>query len=384
MQLSIANGDLTNTFIPFQYFYNTRADKSLAYGPGLLEGCGTKCPAEFKIIAKNDHSENRTSGRDIFEVKITQKMPLKEVEVDPEADPDAEVVEQKAEIREIKCDIVDTDNGQYDVKYTCETEGVINISILFLDDKGKMVPVRGCPYSIHCKDGVDPKSNLMTGKLMGEQIAKQIISLQTTMTDSKKEIHTKDKNLSEVKVLLSVKEKVEQTQKNTDNITLLIDQLDESLKLFQLHKLSKEPQLKALVKINKDWVDLKKIAKDVKKEIAPLVQQENDRNKVNIKQLEEKITAFNQEMKKREFFQYKCGTKIAKEKLNGVFDELTMFENDIKDFGFNAEKFGQPDLINKAVKDIETIKITVNNMKGLWDHILICQTQFTKNMENKW
>jgi len=95
-------------------------------------------------------------------------MPLKEVEVDPEADPDAEVVEQKAEIREIKCDIVDTDNGQYDVKYTCETEGVINISILFLDDKGKMVPVRGCPYSIHCKDGVDPKSNLMTGKLMGE------------------------------------------------------------------------------------------------------------------------------------------------------------------------------------------------------------------------
>jgi len=103
------------------------------------------------------------------------------------------------------------------------------------------------------------------------------------MTDSKREIHTKDKNLSEVKVLLSVKEKVEHTQKNTDNITLLIDQLDESLKLFQLAKLSKDPQLKALVKINKDWVDLKKIAKDTKKEIAPLVQQENDRNKGNIK-----------------------------------------------------------------------------------------------------
>jgi hypothetical protein len=82
-------------------------------------------------------------------------------------------------------------------------------------------------------------------------------------------------------------------------------------------------------------------------------------------------------MKKREFFQYKCGTKLAKEKLDGVFDELTTFEEQIKDFGFNAEKFGQPDLINKAVKDIETIKITVNNMKGLWDHIFICQTKFT-------
>jgi len=29
--------------------------------------------------------------------------------------------------------------------------------------------------------------------------------------------------------------------------------------------------VKALAKVNKDWVDLKKIAKDVKKEIAPMV-----------------------------------------------------------------------------------------------------------------
>jgi len=36
MQLSIANGDLTTTWIPFNYFLNTRAFKSLAYGPGLL------------------------------------------------------------------------------------------------------------------------------------------------------------------------------------------------------------------------------------------------------------------------------------------------------------------------------------------------------------
>jgi dynein heavy chain len=164
MQLSIANGDLTNTWIPFQYFYNTRADKSLAYGPGLLDNCGTNHPAEFKIIAKNDHCENRTSGRDTFEVKITQKVPIPaEVQADPEA-----LAEYKQEIREIPCEIVDNDNGQYDVKYTCDLEGEISISILFLDDKGKMVPVRGSPYTIFCKDGVDPKCNLMTGKLMAE------------------------------------------------------------------------------------------------------------------------------------------------------------------------------------------------------------------------
>jgi len=44
-------------------------------------------------------------------------------------------------------------------------------------------------------------------------------------------------------------------------------------------------------------------------------------------------------MKKREFFQYKCGTKTATEKLNGVFDELKTFEDQIKDYGDNAKGF---------------------------------------------
>jgi hypothetical protein len=43
------------------------------------------------------------------------------------------------------------------------------------------------------------------------------------LTNTKKEIHTKDKKLSDVKVLLSVKANVEVTQNNADNITLQID-----------------------------------------------------------------------------------------------------------------------------------------------------------------
>jgi len=78
-------------------------------------------------------------------------------------------------------------------------------------------------------------------------------------------------------------------------------------------------------------------------------------------------------MRKREFFQYKCGSKIALEKLDGVFGELKVFEDKIVDYGDNAIKFGNPDQINKAEKDIDTIKVTVENMKALWDHIDKCQ-----------
>jgi hypothetical protein len=77
-------------------------------------------------------------------------------------------------------------------------------------------------------------------------------------------------------------------------------------------------------------------------------------------------------MRKRPFFQYKTGAKESIERLGDVFNELKEFENSKDNYGENARKFGNPDLITKAVKDIEAIKITVENMKLLWDHINTC------------
>jgi len=61
-----------------------------------------------------------------------------------------------------------------------------------------------------------------------------------------------------------------------------------------------------------------------------------------------------------------------------------VFEDKISDLGDNAAKFGNPDLILKAVKDIESIKVTVDNMKKLWDHIEGCQKTFNEYMLTKW
>lgn len=66
VQLSLQGGDLTTTWAPFTYFMNTRAYKSLAYGPGLLHECALATPVEFIIQARNDLGENRKSGRDNF------------------------------------------------------------------------------------------------------------------------------------------------------------------------------------------------------------------------------------------------------------------------------------------------------------------------------
>ena len=74
---------------------NTRAYKSLAYGPGLLSEGAIGHPTEFIIQARNDMGENRKSGRDNFQVKISKV----------------------SDNTEVPCTITDKDNGSYSVKY---------------------------------------------------------------------------------------------------------------------------------------------------------------------------------------------------------------------------------------------------------------------------
>lgn len=111
---------------------------------------------------------------------------------------------------------------------------------------------------------------------------------------------------------------------------------------------------------------------------------EADRNVTLIKQLEDDISQFTGDMRKREFFQYTCGTEQAKMKLDGVFGELHEFEMRIEDYGENSTKFGKPELINKAVKDVDNIKVLITNMKALWDHIAKCQQTFDGFQQTKW
>jgi dynein heavy chain len=249
-----------------------------------------------------------------------------------------------------------------------------------------MVPLRGSPYKARMVDGFKDADGKMVGEALKKYIANELKRLQELMSSTKADINTKDKDkdLTSVKQLLNVKEKVEDTQKQQTNIDLQIDQLDESIKLMLEAKKIKEGDQKTYMSINKNWQDVKKLAKDVKKEIQPLVDHEREQNNKNIKTLEEEITFFTQEMRKREFFQYKCGVTIAIEKLGGVFDELKVFEDKIEDYGDNSRKFGAPDMINKAIKDIEAIKINIKAMNELWRHIEICQNAFNGFLGTKW
>lgn len=254
-----------------------------------------------------------------------------------------------------------------------------------MDDKENMVPIRGSPYIAKFVPGAKPADNLMTGPVMVTNFKEELTGLTELMQAKEKAINLKDKDLKNVKALLGVKTEVEAVATKSDNVNLQIDQLAETMILFGNQKVNiPKDQTTKFNKLNGTWANIKKSAKEVQKTIKPLVVQENDINNHNIKMLEEHITTFTQEMKKREFFQYVCGAAKAIEKLDGVYSELKIFEDGRDTYGDFADKFGNPELIQKAVKDIEGIKLTIDNMKQLWDHIDVVQKAFSGFMNNKW
>lgn len=64
--------DFTITKSYFTYFLNTRAETSIAYGPGLMSNNVAGSETVIVIQARNVNNENRDSGSDIFRVEIVR------------------------------------------------------------------------------------------------------------------------------------------------------------------------------------------------------------------------------------------------------------------------------------------------------------------------
>ena len=98
------------------------------------------------------------------------------------------------------------------------------------------------------------------------------------MKESSQSANTKDKDLTEIKSLISVVDAVNQVNERSEETMLALDQLEETLNLLAAKGTAKDSQIKQTKKLFDDWTNLKKLAKDIKKEITPLVASETQKN----------------------------------------------------------------------------------------------------------
>jgi hypothetical protein len=62
-----------------------------------------------------------------------------------------------------------------------------------------------------------------------------------------------------------------------DDMVLRLDCLDEALRMFHEHQIAKDSQMKQIKRLFDEWTGLKKLVKDIRKEISPLVANENEK-----------------------------------------------------------------------------------------------------------
>ena len=129
------------------------------------------------------------------------------------------------ERKELPAEIIDQDNGKYTVKYTAEEACDVKIEILFKDDKENMVPLRGSPYTANFSAKGTANSNILTGPAMREFVAAQLEQIGNYISDSQKGSNIKDKDINDVKVLISVKDIVDEVNSQNDKTILRLDAL---------------------------------------------------------------------------------------------------------------------------------------------------------------
>jgi len=226
--------------------------------------------------------------------------------------------------------------------------------------------------------------NQLTGPSLFKNAQKKIEAMQGFMKETQQGATIKDKDLGDVVTLISVKDSMETIYNKNDATTLILDQLDESLKFLQSAGVSKDKEIKQTKKLFDEWTGLKKLAKDVKKEIAPKVDQESKKNAVTITRHEEDLKQYVAQMKKRDFFRYDTGREQALASLQGVNGEIADFTKKTEELKYNAIKFEHPNAIDASQAKISEIESEVSLMQGLWDHIADCQTIFKGYMDNTW
>jgi dynein heavy chain len=258
MQLQIGTQDITTTWVPFQYFLDTKASKSLVYGPGILHDNLVSHETEFVIVARNELNENRTSGRDKYIVKLKTEIPKPE-DYDEEANGPYRVKYDSIDVP-----VEDNQDGTYKVKYTFDDEKEVEVHV-YLMVKEEQVAIRGSPYKASFNSTAKPADNTLAGPLMQSHFKQQMSDLMDYMTKKDKSIATKGKDLQQVPVLLGVKEEVEDVFKNEGITTLKIDQLDESIKMFGAAVPKVKVDSSKFGKIVTNWNNVKNNSKNTQK-----------------------------------------------------------------------------------------------------------------------
>ncbi|DBA02158.1 TPA: hypothetical protein N0F65_004793 [Lagenidium giganteum] len=355
IRVALQGDSFTTTFQLFNFFSVSFASTCFAYGPGVLPGGASAEPTCFLIQARDEHRNLRTRGGDEFKVEI--------------------VSEATGPVFVPNLQIQDLDNGKYMVTYSMPNAGEYLVNIEFLGTFGGVKgPIRGSPFKTSFDDTVTREMNLMTGKLIVDQVLQDLQNLQ----QSTKECHAGlDQPLSDpmwtpeqtTSALIALKEHVFLVEKRGEDITMNIDQLKAEIAFLKDAGITVTKEHELITAIEATWHEVLKKVPAASSRIAPLITAQSLKFRNEVGAYMEDLQLKESQLKTKAFWSYSIGVASAMECIRQ--EKAVLAEEDAlyQKKKHVAEILECDELMEPCERTLTTIRRTIDHVNQLWESI---------------
>ncbi len=364
--IKIDNEELSTNPIKFSIYYDTNAGKSIFFGPACITGGTPGVQTSLLIRARNDENENRLSGLDNFEVSVVSENDM---------------------TKSIETKIVDQNDGTYLCTFTPPDGDKYRISVKLIGDKEK-VDIRGSPVSVEFS-GNDPANNEMVGKYMVEKFLKENVErLESEMKRLENSSSTEGKDLTDINVLIDIKNSNKEIEKVSDNFDLIINQLLEYYivnKIGEKKALSKEVHKDRIENLAKMHAKLEEIRKNSAQEISPIINDKTIDYQNEIKDFYSELNKFGPAIKKENFAtDYNMGYERAFEDIEKKKAELEELDKKLQNYSKIMSNLGYPEETAGCIKSIDNSKNEIELVTEMWTFIKETQDLFESFKAKTW
>lgn len=365
--------DLTISSTTYKYFLNTRPDKTIAFGPGVLSGNCVGTPTQVLLQARNCNNENRQSGADPFEINIHRSVMVVE---------DGEEVETK---EVVEYEIEDLNNGQYILKYTMPVEGEYYLAIKVLNETDEMEEIRGTPFKATAIADAKPEDNNLNGSVVMSHITQKLKKNEEFIAECKEGIDVSNSAFeSDVYSLLKIKENIQKINDNKEKNLLDLEVVEQTLSNLQKEGLGKSKEFEICRKQINDLQGLEKKAGETDKQIASNVKQEANLCKEQIKEFEDKLKYYYLDLKQKPMYKYATGVEASFEVIEKIETDIVEFLETMKKYTYFAEMFEYPEVTQQAQKNLDMITSESEAIKKLWSMIKKTLDKFEIYLDTNW
>ncbi|TMW57037.1 hypothetical protein Poli38472_002962 [Pythium oligandrum] len=370
VRVALQGDSFTTTFQTFHFFAVTYAATCFAYGPGVLHGGASGEPTSFIIQARDAFRSMRSHGGDEFQVEI--------------------LLDDSSPLYVPNLQVQDLQNGRYLVSYTIPKAGEYEVHVNFQGTfDGTPGPIRGSPFKVSFDDTVTREMNLMTGKLVIDQLIHDLRALQIS---TKECLVGLEQPLSDpawtpeqtTDALIALKEHVFHVEKRGQAITLSIDELKAEIMFLKDAGIVITKEQELIQTVDAMWQEIQKRVPAASLRIAPLIAAQCLKFRNEIATYVDGLQQKEAGLRAKPFWAFAVGVRTAQEQINQERTDFQLEEVLFQRKKHVAEILECPEIVEPCEKVLHAMHRTLDHVQQLWESIMDVTRKIDLSREIPW